>query len=389
VDPWPLVYRGLCLNPRPDLVRGAVERLDGLLRLRDMRVLDELRLEPDERALCEELGARPTAVADLLGDERVPRARAELLLYVLALGRHLERTAADVVGPTQLGASGVRAHATACADRAPHVCLDVAEDATGEEIRAAYFRLARVWHPDRLPPALADVRPACEEVFAKMTDAFRVLMEKPLATELLREPVSRDSAAPPSGRPPLVSLPPPTVTMTDVDRALSRADFAKAGRLASALIRTGAHGPAARAVVAMCDAAGANASFDQVDSAIVALDKILGGDPECVRALFYRGVLAKRVGRIDAAVRDFRRIVRLDPDHVDAQRELRLADARARSSSGEQTAATSPTADASRPALHARRVSDRERTDLEPLPGPPPRPGSGLRALLAKVVGRS
>jgi hypothetical protein len=388
VDPWPLVYRGLCLNPRPELVRGAVDRLDGLLRLRDMRVLDELRLEPAERALCEELGTRPTAVADLLGDARVPRPRAELLLYILALGRHLERTAADVVNPAQLGASGVRAHAAACAERAPHACLDVAEDATREEIRAAYFRLARVWHPDRLPTALADVRPACEEVFAKMTDAFRALMEKPLATDALREPMGRDSAAPPSGRPVLVSLPPPTVTMTDVDRALSRADFQKAGRLASALVRTGAHGPAARAVIAMCDAAGANASFDQVDGAIASLDKIIGGDSECVRALFYRGVLAKRGGRIDAAVRDFRSVLRLDPTHVDAQRELRLADARARSASGAQTGTNHPATDAPR-APHARRASDRDRTDLEPLPAPPHQPGSGLRALLTKGVRRS
>lgn len=380
VDPWPLVFRGLCLHPQPELVSAAVQRLAGMVRLHDLRVVDELVLDRRERAFCETLARHPAPASELVAESGLPRERAELLVYVLALGRHLERSPVDVLGPAQLGAAGVRARAVLAEGQSPHALLGIPEDASGEAIRAAFFRLARVWHPDRLPAALAEVRPDCDRLFSQMTEAFRVLMERPL-------PASTDAAPPPPsrGRGALASLPPPTITMTDVDRALSRGDFDKAARLASELVRTGAHGPSARAVVAMCEAAGVSASFADVEHAVRALDKVLAGDPECVRALFYRGVLLKRVGRVDAAVRDFRRIVRLDPQHVDAQRELRLADIRTKGGSGEHKAAV--------PASHTRRAGDRRHDDPPSKSGghPPshPGPGSGLRALLAKVVGRT
>lgn len=380
VDPWPLVHRGLLLHPRPELVTAAVGRLDGMIRLRDLRVLDELQLEGVDRAFCEDLATRPALVVELLADTRLPRARAEHLVYVLALGRHLERTASEIAGPEQLGEDGVRARVLLAEAQGPHALLGVPEGASAEAIRAAYFRLARLWHPDRLPGPLSGLRPECDHVFSRMTDAFRVLMEHPVDARAAPAPA-------PVARKGLVSLPPPTTTLVDVDRALSRADFETASRLASTLVRTGAHGPPARAVVAMCRAAGPRATFSDVEQAILELDKIIGGDPECVRALFYRGVLLKRLRRIDAAVRDFRRIVRLEPNHVDAQRELRLADMRSKRESGEHAASLS---------IVGVRAAPPEGRDRGPLASPPAGasaspslPESGLRALLAKVVGRS
>ncbi len=367
LDPWPLVHRGLLLHPRPDLVTAAVGRLDGMIRLRDLRVRDELQLEGADRAFCDDLAARPALVSELLADTRLPRARAEHLVYVLALGRHLERTAAEVTGPLELGEEGVRARVRLAEAQDPHTLLGVPATANGEAIRAAYFRLARLWHPDRLPPELEALRPECDHVFSRMTDAFRVLMEHPLGP-------SPGSVAPPVSRNGLVSLPPPTTSLVDVDRALSRADFETASRLASALVRTGAHGPAARAVVAMCGAAGPRTTYADLEHAVAQLDKIVAGDPDCVRALFYRGVLLKRMQRVDAAVRDFRRIVRLDPQHVDAQRELRLADMRGKRPSGEHAASVTSGA----------RAAPGRAPSLSPS-----LPESGLRALLAKVVGRS
>ena len=40
--------------------------------------------------------------------------------------------------------------------------LKLTDTATDEEIRAAHFRLARAWRPERLPPDLADMKEACK-----------------------------------------------------------------------------------------------------------------------------------------------------------------------------------------------------------------------------------
>jgi hypothetical protein len=152
------------------------------------------------------------------------------------------------------------------------------------------------------------------------------------------------------------------------------------------------------------------------------LDRLLTGDPECTRALFYRGQIAKRLGRGDAAARDFRKVVRLDPTNLDAQREARLHPVRRPSSEvsegkpkvepsglsepparpAEPRPAESPPAESrpaeSRPAES--RPAEPQPADARPADAAatPPRVtyatpvdasgGSGLRRLLERVAGK-
>lgn len=58
-------------------------------------------------------------------------------------------------------------------------------------------------------------------------------------------------------------------------------------------------------------------------------------DRTCERALYLRGCIAKKLGKLAAAFRDFARVVHLNPRHVDATREVRLFEMRARKGSGE------------------------------------------------------
>ena len=53
--------------------------------------------------------------------------------------------------------------------------LDVARDATREDVETAFLSLAKRWHPDRLPPELAPVRDACSRVFGRMSEAHTTL----------------------------------------------------------------------------------------------------------------------------------------------------------------------------------------------------------------------
>jgi tetratricopeptide (TPR) repeat protein len=67
-------------------------------------------------------------------------------------------------------------------------------------------------------------------------------------------------------------------------------------------------------------------------------------EPEYERALFYRGVLLKKAGRPDRAIRDFRLSAELNPKNLDAVREVRLFEMRRRTGSGEPPPSRAPSA---------------------------------------------
>ena len=84
-------------------------------------------------------------------------------------------------------------------------------------------------------------------------------------------------------------------------------------------------------------ALGGEADDDVVRISLSALDRAVNVDRTCERALFYRGCLAKKLGKHEAAFRDFTRVVHLNPRHMEATREVRLFEMRARRGSGEHT----------------------------------------------------
>ncbi|MEP7122959.1 MAG: tetratricopeptide repeat protein, partial [Byssovorax sp.] len=70
------------------------------------------------------------------------------------------------------------------------------------------------------------------------------------------------------------------------------------------------------------------------DDLIKLLDGVLAKEPSYERAIYYRGVLLKRAGRHEKAMRDFKQAVELNPKNLDAVREVRLHDMRKRGQPG-------------------------------------------------------
>jgi tetratricopeptide (TPR) repeat protein len=56
-----------------------------------------------------------------------------------------------------------------------------------------------------------------------------------------------------------------------------------------------------------------------------AIKRALEVDPDNTRALFARGLLLQRAGEAKKALAYFRRVAQLEPRHLEAQREIRLA----------------------------------------------------------------
>ncbi|AKV04244.1 Antifreeze glycopeptide AFGP polyprotein precursor [Labilithrix luteola] len=361
VDPWPIMWRGLCANPPLEHVRQVLARLDGGLKLDPGCDLGRFRFSRDELRVCESMTTQAVPIANVIGGSTLGKVRTELLLYVLVVTRAASRVQTDPEGPLALGKEGVLERARKIVQEDPYTVLGLPRGAPLEAARAAFFRLARVWHPDRIPDGVDDaLRPFCEQIFARIVDAHRVLTDP-------------RAKAPPESKPSPSS--PRAVTLRDVDEALARFDFLQAGALARAVACSGAEGPTARAIVVWCEVRAGVAPNEAVQRAVGELDRLLAGDPDCARALLYRAQLTKRLGRVDAAVRDFRRVLRLEPGNIDAAREMRLHEIRQRASSGEvRVVAVAPTTAAAPSKTGSQ--TERELSAVR----------SGLRKLVGRVV---
>jgi len=328
VETWPALWRALRNTPPTAHVGFILSKIEGAVQLKDLGAIARFGLAPDERALCERLHARPSTLAALESSTPRPGAPAsgrkvDVLVYLLALGRCLTRVETPPIGPAELGIEGVRERARRVSDEAPHTTLGIARGASVEAARAAYFRLARLWHPDRLPPAMAEVREECRHVFTRIGEAHRLLVDTVTHVDvdaMLGRPAG--VAANDSTRPP-----PFVASLRDADAALARGDIEAAKAIARNLTSAGSSGPGARAILAWCAIGGGAPSTGPhaLDAALAALDRVLTGDPDCVRALYYRAQVHKRLGNDLAALRDHRRVARLEPGHRNAQHEVEVS----------------------------------------------------------------
>jgi hypothetical protein len=323
IPTWRAIWRGLRAQPAAAHIGRTLAKLEGAVHLQDLRSVERFGLGPEEMELCERLHAQPSTLPQLVATSPLAAERIQLLVYILALGRCIVRVERDPVGPIELGIRGVRERARRIDQEDPHVVLGLRADSSLEAERAAYFRLARLWHPDRIPRELDAVRADCEHVFSRLGAAHRILTDVGGQRGVEARIGAAKTAAANDSSLPAVR----TNTIRDVDAALARGDLATAREVARALTSDGADGPGARAVVAWCSVeGGASADPAALEAALEALERVVTGDPECVRALYYRGQILKRLDRPEAAARDFKKVTRLQPRHVDAEREVRLFD---------------------------------------------------------------
>jgi hypothetical protein len=124
--------------------------------------------------------------------------------------------------------------------------------------------------------------------------------------------------------------PPPVEALDDIgklrraEQLIERRSFGEAGRILDDLIHrlpSNADHHATRAWL-MC----LQLTSDRPPRALIeALDSALRLSSEHPRALYVKGLVLKRMGRENDAIRCFQRTLAADPKHLDAMRELRLA----------------------------------------------------------------
>jgi curved DNA-binding protein CbpA len=79
------------------------------------------------------------------------------------------------IGPLELGVEGIKKRAASLAFESPYDALGLREGASVEAARAAYVRLAKSWHPDRLPLELEPVQAEVTRIYVHVRDSFRAI----------------------------------------------------------------------------------------------------------------------------------------------------------------------------------------------------------------------
>lgn len=365
IDSLGPVWRGIRDHPPARFVAETVRRVGD----HPLRAIagSAARLPPAETALLEALGARAMPLGEMKRATELPPARVDLLVYLLVIAkcveavtgaRTLPSTGALPVGmpsgpvpvsgevrrvsapamatahapslktPVELGAGGIAEHARAVEQLGLFEVLGLRRGASAEAVRAAYMRLAKHWHPDRLPPELEEAKTNAARVFAQLSVAQRTLCDPPSRRAYLDAESAKRAARP---RP---------IVLRAIEASIARRDFLSATQLCQALLDEDAEDAEALALHAWATVSAGEAADEAVGIALTQLDRAVNMDRTCDAAVYHRGLAHKRLGNVPAAFRDFARAVQLNPKNIDAEREVRLFAMRVRKGSSEHRIAS-------------------------------------------------
>ena len=198
--------------------------------------------------------------------------------------------------------------------------LEVDKYAAPATVQAAFVKLAKVWHPDKLPPGMQHRKNDASRLFAKLSEARRVLCDPDLRKGYEHE---------------LETGEPEEATVARVVNAAG--EFRKAELLAkrndyaAALVHAeaaykadGEQAEYAALYAYVVVQSASNLEPKRLEQLAQIADRAAKADSENIRVRLYRGYVFKRVGRELEAMRDFKFVARRDRHNVDALRELRL-----------------------------------------------------------------
>ncbi|HWP06045.1 MAG TPA: DnaJ domain-containing protein [Polyangiaceae bacterium] len=367
--PLALILRVMRLAGDGGRSAETLARLGGsVLRFHADAPLARFDFEPGEQAVVDVLRAKPQTLAELTNRGLLEPSALERLLYTLFLLKHFdtgsgsqpigaERRSVTPAAPVPAAAApSPRTPPAAAASPAPptpspspspspspapsedpfrleaeqraaadkqsfYEILGVPTDAPTPAIAAAYFQLAKRWHPDRLAPEHADIRDLAMSIFARIGEAHRVLSDAERRTEYdatLKDGGSEESAEEQEQVQRLLRA---STNFQKAQVLLKRNNLPAAEEAARLALEDAPEEADHIALVAWLRATKPDAD---VPGAFKEIDRASKLEPANLRVRWFRGQLLKRLGKERQALEDFRMIVEKDPRHVDAQRELRL-----------------------------------------------------------------
>jgi len=194
--------------------------------------------------------------------------------------------------------------------------LGIRREASRDEIRRAYFRLAKDYHPDRhFQAGLEDLTPLLEALFRRITEAYETLLMDPKRKEYDTNLVMGKTAE----RPESAAEPTPDVHIQKGEHALMKGDIRAAIYFFESAVKSAPEKPKPHALLAR---ALTRMSGRQRD-AETHFKKAIELDPSGVDHYLGLGMLYKRSGMNQRAQRQFEEALIWDPENQTAKEELK------------------------------------------------------------------
>lgn len=209
--------------------------------------------------------------------------------------------------------------------------LGVKPPSDGGEIKEAYFALAKRWHPDRVSEALSPIKPWIERWFQLLSEAHAVLSDKRVRQDYLRSVESGGGTL--ASQREVESIVSAAKEFQHAEIAIKQRRWHDAltfVKKAQDLHPEEADYHATEAYVYLLRDRNDSLDFDLLHRL---LDRALELDDQSERAMHYKALALKRQGLQDEAFRYFKRVADMNPRHLEAVREVRLAVMRRRNSS--------------------------------------------------------
>jgi len=201
--------------------------------------------------------------------------------------------------------------------------LGLSQQADGGAVKIAYFKLAKLYHPDTLPPgAPPELEKLKAEIFGYIGDAYRTLTDDKSRQNYLEQLKSGDTGKEEVDVVAILQAEERFKRGTVYMKSRKYAEAVKIFDEAIQLNADEAEFHAWRAYARFCAAVDKKAFQPE---AFKELQLALKKNERCVPAHYFLGLIAKALGDATGALKHFRRTVELQPDHIDAMREIRIA----------------------------------------------------------------
>ncbi len=200
--------------------------------------------------------------------------------------------------------------------------LKVESNTPPDEIRSAFFALAKKWHPDRLPEALSPLKPQVDTIFGYLSQAHQCLSNEEERLKYIRS-VKEGGGTPATDR-LMQKVLDGAMAYQRVEVLARKHEYDKALELLDRVINLAgdeADYHAMQAWLLLQKYPEGEAPFKQMLSAT---DRALKLNKDHERAIYFRGLILKRMKRDSDALKFFRRAAEINPKNLDALREVRI-----------------------------------------------------------------
>ena len=211
--------------------------------------------------------------------------------------------------------------------------LGVPFEAPVEQVRGAYFQLARKLHPDKLAAlGLADTQRQAQRLFAQINTAFAVLTDPVRRQEYIDLQKRGGIAAVKAEESKAEDLASRVLRAEEAfkqgEMALRREQFAQAVTSFQEAVELEPNEPEYQALLAWAKFAAAPDKQAVAGATRSALQKAADLDFDSVTARFYLGRVERMLGREKEALQHFQAVLMMKPGHSEASSEARVLEQR-------------------------------------------------------------